>query len=74
LTTEQLLPVIKVSPNLLDLNLRYAEKVDAKALTKGAELKQLKFLNVLNVGRNSSKAKKALEGTGAEFYYQGQPF
>jgi hypothetical protein len=73
LTAEQLLPVIRASPNLIDLNLRYAVNVEAKTIAK-EELKQLKFINVLEVGKDSRRAVKLLEGIGAEFYKEDEPF
>jgi hypothetical protein len=73
LTAEQLLPVIRASPNLVDLNLRYAKSVDAKTIAK-EEFKELKLLNTLRLGGDSGKAEKALRNVGAEFYYEDQPF
>jgi hypothetical protein len=74
-TAKQLLPVIRASPNLIDLNLRYAVNVEAKTIAK-EELKQLKFINVLGVGKDSGirDVEKLLEGIGADFYYEDEPF
>jgi hypothetical protein len=73
LTAEQLLPVIRASPNLVDLNLRYAQNVDAGAIAK-QELKQLQFFNALEVGRDSRQAVELLEATGAKPYFEDDPF
>ena len=73
LTAEHLLPVIRASPNLIDLNLRYAENVEAKTIAK-EELKKLKYINVLEVGKDSGRAVKLLEGIGGDFYYEDEPF
>ena len=73
MTAEHLLPVIRASPNLIDLNLRYAENVEAKTIAK-EELKKLKYINVLEVGKDSGRAVKLLEGIGADFYYEDEPF
>jgi hypothetical protein len=72
-TAKQLLPVIRASPNLIDLNLRYAVNVEAKTIAK-EEFKQLKFINVLEVGKDSGRAEKLLKGIGADFYYEDEPF
>jgi hypothetical protein len=73
LTAEQLLPIIRASPNLIDLNLRYAENLEAKIIAE-EEFKQLKFINVLQVGKDSSRAVKLLKGIGADFYNEDEPF
>jgi len=71
LTTEHLLPVLRASPNLIDLNLRYAEGIDANALAKEARLlKKLEFLNVLSI----SNASEALKGINVKEYNEDQPF
>mmetsp|Transcript_6634 Transcript_6634/g.14712 ORF Transcript_6634/g.14712 Transcript_6634/m.14712 type:complete len:554 (+) Transcript_6634:103-1764(+) len=71
LRTEHLLPVLRVSPNLIDLNLRYAEGIDANALAKEARLlKKLEFLNVLSI----SNASEALKGINVKEYNEDQPF
>ena len=73
LTAAHLVRVIRASPNLVDLNLRYAESVDAKTIAK-EEFKELKFLNTLSLGGDSQKAEKALRNVGAKFYYEDDPF
>jgi hypothetical protein len=73
LTAAHLVRVIRASPSLVDLNLRYAESVDAKTIAK-EEFKELKFLNTLSLGGDSQKAEKALKNVGATFYYEDKPF
>lgn len=70
LKTEHLLPILRASPNLVDLNLRYAEGLDAKALAREADLSSLQFINILSV----PKGAKAFKGLGAEEYNDDRPF
>jgi hypothetical protein len=75
LRAEHLLPVLRASPNLVDLNLRYAEGVDPKLIANETEnLKALKFINPLSLGGHSAKPNRVLKKVAAEFYYEDTSF
>lgn len=92
LTSAELLPVLGTGstagedrveqfPNLVDLNLRYAENVDANQLIKEVNFGKLKYLNVFSTKTDiptsmmlKAQVTKALGLDSVEFYKEDTPF